>query len=168
MTTFYQNQHKLDEKIGFSLPLIRYKAEPCVSRMRELIEINKHQQTVGICHDASDETVDIVRPPIVPIEVLMDFSRLLFHVLCVNALYKDFIRFSTFSEHAWIHSFYVIPRTLNPHAKLCKYISNVCPVLWSAPLSEIFILDRSKMWPTGDKVLASGHNSPPSWSTYDS
>lgn len=64
--------------------------------------------------------------------------------------------------------YYVIPRTLNPCAKLFKYISNVCPVLQSAPLGEIFILDQSKMWPTGDKVLASGHNSPPSWSTYDS
>lgn len=64
---------------------------------------------MGICHDASDETVDIVRPPTVPIEVLMDFSRLLFHVRCVNALYKDFIRFSTFPGHACIHSLLCYP-----------------------------------------------------------
>lgn len=155
------------KRLVFPCPWFQNKAVPCVSRSRSL----KHQQTVGICHDASDETVDIVRPCIVPIEVLMDFYRLLFHVLRVNAFYKDFMSFSTFSEWTCLNSFFLfffIPRTLNPCAMLCKYISDVCPVLRSAPLGEIFILYWSKMWPTGDKVLASGHNSPPSWSTYDS
>lgn len=96
------------KRLGFPCPRLgtkQYAASPeCENWSRSI----KHQQTVGICHDASDETVDIVRPPIVPIEVLMDFSTLLFHVLCVNALYKDIIRFSTFSKWTCLNSFFFL------------------------------------------------------------
>lgn len=163
----HQNQHKLDKKIGFSLPLIPEQS----STLRLPIEITKtptncgnlsrcfrrncwHRKTMYSTYWSIDGFLQTAIS-CTSCECILQRFHEFFHIFRMDML--EFIFFISF-----------IPRTLNPCAMLCKYISDVCPVLRSAPLGEIFILYWSKMWPTGDKVLASGHNSPPSWSTYDS